>query len=371
MHFFRLLDELFPELGMRHRNNGLGLFPGGKALQVHHAVLCHQVMDVGPGVGDDGAVGQGGQNAGLQVALFVLEGGGAADEALAALGKVSAQHKVQLAACAADLLRACRLGIHLAEQVQVYRVVDGNKVVNGGDGAHVVGVVHRNAHQLRVVVHVVVHLLGARAEGVHLAEAVNALPGAGDFPRPGNVHKGVHVHFCVYAQILQIRLGNEGAYRVGHAANAKLQAGPVGDLLHNQLCHGLVHRGGRRAAHFGNGRVFALHNHVHLGNVDPVFRAAQAAGHVLVDLHNDGLGPVAHRPHVGSAGAEIEVAVLVHRRNLEHGHVDTAVVAYPVRWRRCSPGNSGAARNSGSGSNTPGRCSPSSAQCRTCARNSM
>ena len=68
-------------------------------------------MNVGAGIGHDGAVGQGGANAALQLAgLFVHEGGRAADEALAALGQVGTQYEVQLAACTADVLHTGALG---------------------------------------------------------------------------------------------------------------------------------------------------------------------------------------------------------------------------------------------------------------------
>ena len=91
------------------------------------------------------------------------------DEALAALGQIGAHDEVQLAAGAGDVLEAGGLGVHLAEQVQVHRVVDGDEVVDLADDPHVVGVVHRGGHHVRVAVHIVVQLLGAGGEGVDLA----------------------------------------------------------------------------------------------------------------------------------------------------------------------------------------------------------
>ena len=84
--------------------------------------------------------------------VLVLEGGGAADEALSALGQVSAQNEVKLSACTADVLDSCGLCIYLTEEVEVNRVVDGHEVVQGCDGADVVGVINRSAHAGRVVV---------------------------------------------------------------------------------------------------------------------------------------------------------------------------------------------------------------------------
>ena len=64
-----------------------------------------------------------------------------------------------------------------------------------------------------------------------------------------------------------------------------------------------------------------------------VLKTAQADGHVLIDFHNDGLGAVAHRFQMGTAGAEVEPAVLIHGRHLEHGHVQ-GLDAVPVIARQ-------------------------------------
>ena len=55
--------------------------------------------------------------------------------------------------------------------------------------------------------------------------------------------------------------------------------------------------------------------------MDAVVEAAQADGHILVDFHNDGLGTLANGLHVRAAGAEVEVAVLIHGRHLKHGNI--------------------------------------------------
>ncbi len=92
--------------------------------------------------------GQGGHDAGLQLAILALHGGGQADEGLTALGQIGAHDEVQLAAGAGDLLDAGGLGVHLTEEVQVHDVVDGDEVVQLCNDAHVVGVVHGSAHDL-------------------------------------------------------------------------------------------------------------------------------------------------------------------------------------------------------------------------------
>ena len=73
------------------------------------------------------------------------EGGGAADKAFPAIGKVCAQNKVKLPACAADMLNAGRFRAYLPKQVDIYSVVDGHKVIQCRNGADIVGVAYRGA----------------------------------------------------------------------------------------------------------------------------------------------------------------------------------------------------------------------------------
>ena len=78
---------------------------------------------------------------------------------------------------------------------------------------------------------------------------------------------------------------------------------------------------GTGSGHLADGRVVALHNTGNLGDVHPVLGAAQASGHVPVDLNDDLLGLLADGTQVGSTGTKVEVAVLVHGSHLEHRHI--------------------------------------------------
>ena len=127
----------------------------------------------------------------------------------------------------------------------------------------------------------------------------------------------------MHTQILQIALGDQAADGIGHTADAQLQAGTVGDLRNDQVGNLQVHFGGSTGSgHLADGRVVALHDAGHLRDVHAVLHAAQAAGHVLIDLHDDLFGLFAHGTQMGSAGAEVEVTVLIHGGHLEHGHID-------------------------------------------------
>ncbi len=137
----------------------------------------------------------------MHFALFVREGGGTADKTLSTVGEIGTKHEVKLTASTADLFRAGGFGADLAEQININTVVDRDKVVKCCDGADVVGVAHRCAHQLGVFVNVVVHLFGSAAESECLAVAVDALFRAVDLARVCDVDEGIHIHLRVYAEV--------------------------------------------------------------------------------------------------------------------------------------------------------------------------
>ena len=186
---------------------------------------------------------------------------------------------------------------------------------------HVVGVVHGGAHDLGVHAHIVIELLGAGGEGEDLAAIVQGLVLAVDLAGLGDVHEGVHVHLGVHAQVLQVGLGDQGAHGVGHAADAQLQAGAVGDLGDDEVGHGAVHVGGGHGAQLGDGGVVAFHHVGHVGDVQLCLIQAVDGGQVLVNLHHDVLGPGAHVIQVRGSQGHGEVAVLVHGGHLGEDHV--------------------------------------------------
>ena len=308
---------------MGNVDQGFGTLPGGQALQAGNAVLGHQIIGVGAGIGHNTAGVQRGTDAAFVLAgLFVKEGGGQADEALATLGKIGTQHKVQLAACTGNGTGAAAFGVHLAIQVNVNGVVDGDKVIQAADHPHIVGVINGYRHTLRIVIQVVVHLLGAGTERIDLAAVVNVLTAASNAASLCHIYKRVHIHLGMYAQIFQVALGNHGADGVGHAADAKLQAGAVGDAVHHQAGNSLINfGGGTAAAQLVDRRVVTLDNAVNLGNVQAVVVAAQADRHVLVHFHKHLVGLAGSIGQMAGAGAEVEVAVAIHGGNHKHRNV--------------------------------------------------
>ncbi len=138
IHLLCFLDQLISELRMGNRNESLGFLPGGKTLQIYFSILGNKIVDVCPRIGYDRTVCQCRTDAGYEFALFVLERGRAADKALSARGQISAEYEVQLSAGTAYVLCSCALRVHLAIQVDVYGVVNGNKVVQRGNRADVI-----------------------------------------------------------------------------------------------------------------------------------------------------------------------------------------------------------------------------------------
>jgi len=163
--------------------------------------------------------------------------------------------------------------------------------------------------------------LGSGGKGIHLAAPIQVFLHAGNLAGHGQIYIGIYIHLRMHAQIPQIRLAQHGTHGVGHATDTQLQAGAVGDLLHNELGHCLIHLSSGVRGLDAHGVVAPLHDHVHLGNMDAVIKAAQAPGHILVDLHDDHLGFLNNSPQVRGRQAEIEIAVLIHGRHLEHSHI--------------------------------------------------
>ena len=76
VHFLRILHKLVAEIRVGDADQRLRTLPGGQALQVDHAVFRYDVMYTGPGVGSDGAGGQGGNDAALHAAVLAGKGDG-------------------------------------------------------------------------------------------------------------------------------------------------------------------------------------------------------------------------------------------------------------------------------------------------------
>ena len=66
----------------------------------------------------------------------------------------------------------------------------------------------------------------------------------------------------------------------------------------------------------------ALHDHIHVVDVDALVQAAVDPRQILVDLQDHDIRLIQHRTGGGVGQGEVEVAVLVHGGHAHHGHVD-------------------------------------------------
>ena len=124
------------------------------------------------------------------------------------------------------------------------------------------------------------------------------------------------------AEIADIRFGDQRADRVGHAADAELNHGAVDDLVHDVGGGPPVHFIERAGRQFEQFAVAALDDVIDIRDVDAFFPAAQRDRQVVVGFDDHDLCRVQNGPGRRIRQRKVEETMLVHRRQLEHGHVD-------------------------------------------------
>ena len=107
--------------------------PGGKTLQVYHAVLCDYVMGVRSCICNDRTVGQCRTDSGNQFSLLVLECGRAADKTFSSLGKIGTKYEIQLSTGTADVFNSGTFSIDLSIEVNIHGIINGNEIIKGGN----------------------------------------------------------------------------------------------------------------------------------------------------------------------------------------------------------------------------------------------
>ena len=307
---------------MGHGDEPLRPLPCAAAHQIHAAVLGDDVVSQTPGIGNDVAGIQQRCDAGDHLPLLIGEGGCQTDEGLAAGGHRRPLQKVQLTAGAADLAGTGALGADLAVQVHGDAVVDGDKVLDVPDGTGSVAVGDGVGHHAGILPHPVVQILGADGKAEHALIAVDVLALVGDLSGPVHIQIAVAQHLRVDAKIPQIGLGQHLAHGVGQRADAQLQGGAVVHVLHHELGNAGLRLRGRRGLYTGQRVMGALHDHIHVVDVDALVQAAVDPRQILVDLQDHDIRLIQHRTGGGVGQGEVEVAVLVHGGHAHHGHVD-------------------------------------------------
>ena len=134
------------------------------------------------------------------------------------------------------------------------------------------------------------------------------------------------------AEIADIRFGDQRADRVGHAADAELNHGAVDDLVHDVGGGPPVHFIERAGRQFEQFAVAALDDVIDIRDVDAFFPAAQRDRQVVVGFDDHDLRGVQNGPGRRIRQRKIEETMPVHRRQLEHGHVDLQPAAVVRRF---------------------------------------
>ena len=131
------------------------------------------------------------------------------------------------------------------------------------------------------------------------------------------------------AKIAQGRLLQQRGDRIGHAANAHLQAGAIFDLLCDQGCYRAVNLRRFGIGQFGRWHIIALNHVIHLAAMHAHMRATHAR-RIGQRYDDESLGGFDGGGVPDIDWAKIEITLCVHRCCTEGGDVftrdETAVV---------------------------------------------
>src|SRR6516225_4565960 len=118
------------------------------------------------------------------------------------------------------------------------------------------------------------------------------------------------------SQILHSRFQQQGAYRVGHAADSDLKTGAVLHFGGNEPGHDAVNIVRLRIRQLRARLVIALDDELDLAEVNAVV-SAEDVGNLTIDLQDHQLRTVDHGPLPEIRRAKVEVPAVVHRASLE------------------------------------------------------
>ena len=175
----------------------------------------------------------------------------------------------------------------------------------------------------RVAVERRVHVVRAEGEREDHLALIQLLSRAGDPPGLVELDEAVRHHLGVDAEIAHAALEQDRAHGVRHGADPDLQAIAVLDLRGDEPSDGGVDVADRRIRQLRCGTVVPFDHEVHFADVNPGLLAVDVGQCAArLDDHRAGALDDGAVPQVG--GAQVEVAVLVHRTGLEDDDVARA-----------------------------------------------
>ena len=183
-----------------------------------------------------------------------------------------------------------------------------------------VGIAGRQVEDAGVVVDEVIETLGAQGEYGNDLIGEQRLPRAGQYAGLHQIHRAVHQHFRMHAQILFPHQGVR--HGIGNGADTQLDGGAILHQVGYVAADGPVGVGELRVGQDGEATV-AFHNGVDLADVDG--GVTEGAGDPGADLKDDPLGPLHYSLLQQIAACNGEVPVFIHGRRGEHKQVRIAM----------------------------------------------
>ena len=261
-----------------------------------------------------------GDDARAHHALVVRVRRGHADERFAAARHRRAGEVIQLPAGPADLPETDALRADLPVEVDRDAVVDRDHLVEPADDFGGVHVLQRRHDDAGILVDPLIELFRAEGDPGH-ALALVVVRGVGELAGLIELVVRVAAQLRVHPEVLQVRVREQLADGVRHAADAELQDRARRDERDDVVRNLFVLRccvGDRKVRQM---IVLPLHDVIDLRDVDRLVEAAVDLGQVLVDFQDDDVRGLEDALRDACRAGEVEVPVLVHGRHAGHRHV--------------------------------------------------
>ena len=301
---------------MSNRNQQLGTFLHGFSIEVHRPVFGHDPLHMGAGSHHARTGSQYRRN----LADALVGHRRHRDDRLATLAQRSPADEIHLTAHSGIELGTQRVGANLTGKVDLQSRVNRCHLGVLGNNELVVGITHIHHQHARVIIQEIIYLLASHHKGGHNLAPVYRLVLAVDDPFANQLKHAVGEHLGMDTQVLMVAQLRK--HRIGNRTDTHLQGSPVLNQGSHVLADFLFHR--RRLGEMGGnqrGIVFGKDiDHVHRNH-----RVPEHPRHLGIDGGNHRVG----RFNRGQGGihraAQGHIAVLVGRRNLNQGHIGTAI----------------------------------------------
>ena len=138
----------------------------------------------------------------------------------------------------------------------------------------------------------------------------------------------------MYTKIFQIGFRNHRTDSIWHTADTELETGTIRNFFYDQFGNCLIDIGSSSAAaHFTDWWVIAFYDHINLGNMNAILKAAKTARHIFIHLDNDHFCTFAAGSQMGSTRTETEISMFIHRRYLKDFYTGRTAQITIITWK--------------------------------------